>query len=175
MYGQKSWAIVGYTFAVDNYCPDCIVASLPTGPGEAFDGWALAKGADNMSTEANLSEVAAAFGIDRDDERTFDSSEFPKVIFSDQATWMDQCCVCGVYLDEGHNAESLLTIAKGLGEELGYSEPERTSGPLSGEWAGDWTPRSLADYLGVEPEDVDMFCDAFEAGYYAVANAGDDE
>jgi hypothetical protein len=73
--------IVGYTFNADNYCPSCIVSVLPTGEGEAFDGWALAEGAAPMSTEDNLTEIAVAFGIDRMTETSFDSDEFPKVIF----------------------------------------------------------------------------------------------
>jgi hypothetical protein len=85
--------IVGYTFNADNYCPDCIIAVLPTGDGEAFDGWALAKGV-RMSTEDNLHEIAAAFGIDWTDEHSFDSSEFPKVIFDSQLESDEYCGRC---------------------------------------------------------------------------------
>lgn len=94
MYGQHATDIVGYTFNADTYCREHIVGALPTGEGEAFDGWALAQGV-RMSTEDNLSQIAYAFGIDRDDESSFDSSEFPKVIFADQA-WdgEDYCAVC---------------------------------------------------------------------------------
>jgi hypothetical protein len=71
--------IVGYTFNADNYCPAHIEDALPTGPGEVFDGWALAEGV-NMPTEDFLDELAYAVGYFRDDEDTFDSSEFPKII-----------------------------------------------------------------------------------------------
>jgi hypothetical protein len=92
-FNRKSYDIAGYTFRADNYCTECIIKVLPTGPDEAFDGWALAEGADQMSTEDNLDEIAAAFSIDRMDERTFDSDEFPKVIFVDQID-DDYCGLC---------------------------------------------------------------------------------
>ena len=85
--------IVGYTFQADTYCPEHVIDALPTGEGEAFDGWALAPGADPMSTEDNLSEIASAFGIDRQDEHTFDTDYFPKVIFADQAE-DSRCATC---------------------------------------------------------------------------------
>jgi hypothetical protein len=76
--------IVAYTFNADTYCPDCIVKVLPYGEGEAFDGWKLSDGWEHlMTTEENLDEIAAAFGIDRQDERSFDSGDFPKVVFYD--------------------------------------------------------------------------------------------
>jgi hypothetical protein len=74
--------IVAYGYNADIYCPRCIIAALPTAEGGAFDGWALAPGV-RMSTEDNLDKLADAFGIDREDERSFDSGEFPKVVFRD--------------------------------------------------------------------------------------------
>jgi len=90
---MKAWTVVGYTFNADTYCPDCIVGVLPTGEGEAFDGWTLASGV-SMSTEDNLSEIAYAFQIDRMDESSFDSGEFPKVIFASDASESDTCGQC---------------------------------------------------------------------------------
>ena len=90
----KAWDVAGYTYRAANYCPSCIVAQLPTGPGEAFDGWALAPGVQ-MSTEENLTEIAFAFGIDRMDGRTFDSWDFPKVLFSFQVEDAEYCDSCG--------------------------------------------------------------------------------
>lgn len=91
----KSSDIVGYEFRVERYCPEHIVAAVTATP--EFDGWALAEGVD-MPVEANLNEIAAAFGIDRMDERTFDSDEFPKVVFRDQADNYT-CATCGEPLD----------------------------------------------------------------------------
>jgi hypothetical protein len=75
--------IIGYTYRAENYTPEGVIRALATGPGEDFDGWALAQGADPMSVEDNLSEIAYAFGIDRQDETSFDSNYFPKVILRD--------------------------------------------------------------------------------------------
>ena len=78
----NSTDIVGYSYRADLYCPNCIVSALPTGEGEAFDGWGVAAGV-RMSTEENLDEIAATFGFDRSDESSFDGDEFPKVVFLD--------------------------------------------------------------------------------------------
>ncbi len=94
MYGQKAWDIVGYTFQAENYCSGCIIDQLPTGPGQTYDGWALAPGV-SMPVEANLNEIAYAFGIDRNDETTFDSGDFPKVILSSMVEDTEYCGACG--------------------------------------------------------------------------------
>lgn len=92
--------IVGYTYSADLYCPSCIIAQLPTGEGGAFDGWALAPGV-HMSAEDNLNEIAAAFCIDRHDEWSFDSGDFPKVAFRDMLNGdSDHCASCGEVLGE---------------------------------------------------------------------------
>lgn len=91
--------IIGYIYRADIYCTRCIIEQLPTGDGEAFDGWALADDIA-MSTEDNLNEIAAAFGIDRWDETSFDSDEFPKVIFASMADGDEFCGSCGELLIE---------------------------------------------------------------------------
>jgi len=96
---MKSYDIVGYIFCADIYCPDCIIDALPTGDGQAFDGWSLGEGV-RMTTEENLTEVAAAFGIDRNDEGSFDSGDFPKVVFAEWVESSDERC--------GHCHESLI-------------------------------------------------------------------
>lgn len=92
---MNSATIVGYTFAADNYCPFHIIDALPTGPGQAFDGWALATGA-SMTTEEDLAEIAAAFSIDRGDEASYDSGEFPKIVLAGMLTDSpaDRCACC---------------------------------------------------------------------------------
>lgn len=69
--------IVGYTFNAENYTPGGVLVALAN--DERFDGW-QDRSVPPMSVEANLSEMAAAFGIDRGDERSFDSGDFPKTI-----------------------------------------------------------------------------------------------
>lgn len=87
--------IIGYQYRADVYCPSCIIDALPTGEGEAFDGWRDVSG--TMSTEENLSEIAQAFGIDRQDEHTYDSDDFPKVIFADDDLIADCGNACGYF------------------------------------------------------------------------------
>ena len=91
--------IVGYTYSADNYCPGCIVDVLPTGEGQEFDGWALAKGV-MMSVEADLHEIAHAFGINYDDMGSYDSDEFPKPIFASQVEGDEHCGKCHELLIE---------------------------------------------------------------------------
>lgn len=86
--------IAGYTFKVDQFCPRCIIGQLPTGEGESYDGWALAADV-RMTTEDNLAEIAYAFGIDHQNEHSFDSDDFPKVIFSTQIEEYEECGSCG--------------------------------------------------------------------------------
>lgn len=76
--------IVGYTYNADNYCPDCtrtIAAFALAAPGEAaFKG----RPSDGDNTEQFLDRWAARDGIDRDDEYSFDSGDFPKHISAEQ-------------------------------------------------------------------------------------------
>jgi hypothetical protein len=88
--------IIGYSFKASVYCPNCIIDALPTGEGEEYDGWKLAGDyARTTPVEQNLSEIAYAFGIDRMDESSFDSHDFPKVIFDSQVEESEYCETCG--------------------------------------------------------------------------------
>lgn len=69
--------ITGYTYKANNYCPQCIVETM-IAAGEASPG------ARAMPVEAVLDQCAGANAIAREDERSFDSFDFPKVIFSDR-------------------------------------------------------------------------------------------
>lgn len=90
----KSWDIVGYTYNADNYCDgECVVKAVTSGP--TYDGWALAPGAQPESTEQQLDVIAAAFTIDRTDEHSFDSGDFPKVILADMVEDGERCGGCG--------------------------------------------------------------------------------
>lgn len=91
---MRATDIIGYTFRADTYCPECINDALPTGEGEPYDGWGVASGV-RSSPEDLLNETALAFGIDRNDERTFDSDDFPKVIFVSQVEDHETCGGCG--------------------------------------------------------------------------------
>lgn len=90
---MKGDAIVGYTYRAENLCPSCTIGALPTGPDEAFDGWRDVSNPP-MSAEENLAGIAEAFGIDRTDERSFDSGDFPKVIFASSVEDDERCMTC---------------------------------------------------------------------------------
>jgi hypothetical protein len=69
----KSYDIVGYTFSADNYCERHIFGAMGK------------RRLPGRSAEESLDTYAKQRGIDRQDERSYDSGNFPKVIFRDQA------------------------------------------------------------------------------------------
>ena len=77
--------IVGYTYRADLYCPACIITQSNCYP----DG-----GMWIATAEQLLSMRASQLNIDRMDETTFDSGEFPKVVFRDMLTCVE-VCECG--------------------------------------------------------------------------------
>lgn len=66
--------IIGYTYAAENWTSQGIIEA------GIRDGW-LAPAARDMDVEEVLDQAQHYFPIDRMDETTFDSGEFPKVIF----------------------------------------------------------------------------------------------
>jgi len=89
---MKAFDIVGYTYKAANYCAECVENVLTVEGGE-YDGWKLGKGI-YMPTEESLNEIAYHFGIDRNDEYSFDSGDFPKVIFQSMVEDSEQCAQC---------------------------------------------------------------------------------
>lgn len=77
--GTTFGTIAGYTYQAENYRPDDLIELLISA-GDA------APGARGMTPEEVLDQIAGERGIDRLDERTFDSGEFPKVILEEQVT-----------------------------------------------------------------------------------------
>ena len=82
---MKSDHIAGYSFNTENMCETCIL--------EAFTGVKENVGFV-FSIEGVLDQIAGAMKIDRMDERSFDSSEFPKVIFNYQLEDGEKCAKC---------------------------------------------------------------------------------
>jgi hypothetical protein len=81
--------IVGYTYSADMYCPACIVAELVR-RGEANPYH------DTFQTEAALDSLAIDQDIDRYDEYTFNSDDFPKVVSRSQEDgYCTHCGRCG--------------------------------------------------------------------------------
>ena len=79
IYGPKAFDIAGYTWQAENYRPADLIAAM-VASGE------LSPAARDMDVEHVLDQHAGALAIDRMDERSFDSDEFPKVIFWSQVT-----------------------------------------------------------------------------------------
>lgn len=74
--------IAGYTYQADNHKPSELVEVL-IGQGK------LAPGARGMDPDEALMQLAGVEGIDREDEYSFDSDEFPKVILVGQLSEHD--------------------------------------------------------------------------------------
>lgn len=81
--------IVGYTFQAENLCLDC-AHSLSVRLFREAGGKV-----ESMLVETNLDAAATYLGIDRHDESTFDSGDFPKVIFDSQVEDGETCGACG--------------------------------------------------------------------------------
>lgn len=88
---HEAYSPVGYSYNADNYCLDCIpkVAAIPNTYGLDEQGrkqilvnnggYGYKRGECNC-TEHRLDRMAAARNIDRMDESSFDSGDFPKSI-----------------------------------------------------------------------------------------------
>lgn len=80
-------SVAAYTYKADIYCVDCIIEVMLLG-GEASPA------ARDMPVEEALDQIAEANATDRYNESTFDSDDFPKVVFSDQLSG-EHCGGCG--------------------------------------------------------------------------------
>lgn len=65
--------IIGYTYNADNFTPKALIEFM-------VQIRELAPAAFDMSPEVALNQLSDVYGIDRDNEYSFDSGEFPKVI-----------------------------------------------------------------------------------------------
>ncbi len=76
--------IVAYTYKADIYCPGCIVTQVSHSPVAGL----------LESAEQALDVFAKLREIDRYDESTFDSDDFPKVVFASQLEEPEHCAAC---------------------------------------------------------------------------------
>lgn len=76
--------VVAYVFRADIFCPACILSQVNSSSVVGL----------LEDTEGALDTFAKVRGIDRYDEHTYDSEEFPKVIFSDLVDGSDICGAC---------------------------------------------------------------------------------
>ena len=91
--GQRSDAIIGYTYDAENLCPRCMMDAMTTNPA----AW--------PNCERMLDELAGSGlnprgeVINRRDEGSFDSGDFPKVILASMLEEPEQCYQCGERLE----------------------------------------------------------------------------
>lgn len=86
---MSSDSIVAYTYRAETLHPDCLTDAL------VATGLA-APAARDMDPEEVLDQIAGANAIDREDERGFDSGDFPKVVLEVQIQGPEELCdSCG--------------------------------------------------------------------------------
>ena len=90
--------IVGHTYDAGSYCTRCVVHTL-VARGE------LSPAAYDMPADEALRQGAEGAGIDWADERTFDSGEWPKVVFRGMLEDDEQCRGCGEELSDASSLD----------------------------------------------------------------------
>ena len=103
---MKSYHLSGYVFNADIVCCDCIadwaakelieegyterdVEIIVREAGPSYDVGFFA-----YRSEALLSRLAELWRINIEDEYSFDSDDFPKIIFADQVEDVEYCGTC---------------------------------------------------------------------------------
>ena len=91
MYVRLS-TIVGYAYRADIWCVACMEES------------SLLEGVKPANAELMLDDVATRLGVDRYDEYSFDSDDFPKIVTIGDLDFhgnegIDECGECGEQLD----------------------------------------------------------------------------
>ncbi|KLI09380.1 MULTISPECIES: hypothetical protein [Mycobacteriaceae] len=81
---MASTDIVGYTFQAENLCPTCMRDKVIT--------WGRFDPESTASTESLLADLAKVVGVDHMNERTYDSGDFPKVVFDSQVEDSEERC-----------------------------------------------------------------------------------
>lgn len=86
---MKAWTVVGYTYAADEYCTSCM-EDLAADAVAQLDPERIIFpiGEDVIRLWARLR------GIDYANESSYDSGDFPKVIFADMVESDDEYCGC---------------------------------------------------------------------------------
>jgi hypothetical protein len=112
-YSSHATDIVGYTYQADIWCDACIREVAIRKACEAGDAtiWG-----DCGTAEQTLGAWASADAIDRQDERSYDTADFPKVIFADAAH--DGC-----FADNGYEPGQCGDRCGQCGEPIGFDCP----------------------------------------------------
>ena len=86
---MKAFDIVAYTYRAALYCPEHLIEAM-------IANREASPAARDMDTEEVLDQIANANAIDRQDEHSYDSDDFPKVVFAADLDFGEVC-------DAGHN------------------------------------------------------------------------
>ena len=86
---MKSFDIVAYVYNAEILCRPCMRYKA------AFLNEAIGINSEFVGVEKLLDNWAKAAEINREDESSFDSDEFPKVVFLDQIGESETCDNCG--------------------------------------------------------------------------------
>ena len=84
---RRSDEVAAYAYRGEIHCPACVIEAM------IVAGYA-SPAARDMPAEDVLDQCAEAAAIDRADETSFDSAEFPKFVFLDQVRNADACGHC---------------------------------------------------------------------------------
>lgn len=137
--------IVGYTYQADIWCPGCTRNAF-------IDKLAINYG---RTTENVLDAVAKLHEIDRHDERSYDSDDFPKVIFADGEAEMERCGQCGEYLVPPTNDTDRINYAIREADESGQLIGEGTARLIASQWhGGQWSALYAFASTGTILEDL---------------------
>lgn len=93
---SQPFDVVGYTFHAALICPSCIVGAVADGGGRVW-GELLGVPA-GVTAEEGLAIQAERLGVDRMNESSYDSGDFPKVVFRFSGADLEGCDVCGADL-----------------------------------------------------------------------------
>jgi hypothetical protein len=77
---MNSYDIAGYNYMAEMWCEYCVAEQIAI-----EEGWADCP---------SLVVAANRLGVDAMDEHSYDSDEFPKVVFADQTQEGDHCTYC---------------------------------------------------------------------------------
>lgn len=77
--------ITGYVYAADSFCDKCLKRYM-------FAHDEIDEGLRNQSTEDILDIVSRERKVDRTNEWSYNSDDFPKVIFASDAEFMEDMC-----------------------------------------------------------------------------------
>ena len=88
---MKSWDNVAYSYQSETLHPACVIERM-------IANREASPAARDMDTEEVLDQIAGANAIDRQDEMSFDSGDFPKVVFADGITDGETCDRCGMLI-----------------------------------------------------------------------------